>query len=518
MPLPDDQSQWPPLAPEVRIALGDWGAWYSGDSDRLYEQYLYRGTRTYQNRPSQYRGGFAGRLARWWWGQPTPLGEKRTKLHVPLAGDIARASSDLLFAEPPKLTAQDSAVQGRLDQLVDNGLRASLVEAGEVGSALGGVYLRTVWDLEVRPGPWLSSVAGDCGIPEFRYGVLVAATFWTVVMADGQRAVRHLERHEKGVIYHGLYDGTADTLGRRIPLTEDPTTAVFAKQVNAQGGIETGAPDHLTVAYIPNMRPAKAWRDIPSAAYWGVSDYQGIEGLLDALDEVYSSWMRDIRVAKARIIVPSQYLTSNGAGKGSTWDSDREAYSELNMPPTSGNGLTLNQFKIRHDEHKATADALVEQAIRMAGYSTATFGEPDGSAMTATEVRARQARTLTTRGRKIEYWTPGLADAIEALLAVEAGYLFNSRVAPERPRIEWQDSISESPLDLAQTALALDQAHAASTATRVRIVNPDWDDDRVAAEVAAINSEAVPPPMADPAMLGIGGAGLTDADGPDGAF
>jgi hypothetical protein len=514
MPLPDDQSQWPPLAPEVRIALGDWGAWYSGDSDRLYEQYLYRGTRTYQNRPSQYRGGFAGRLARWWWGQPTPLGEKRSKVHVPLAGDIARASSDLLFAEPPKLTADDSAVQGRLDQLVGDGLRAMLVEAGELASALGGTYLRVVWDPEVRPLPWLSSVAADGAIPEFRYGVLTAATFWVVVQADGQRVMRHLERHERGVIYHGLYDGTADTLGRRIPLAEDPSTAPFATQVDAQGAIETGAPGHLTVAYVPNMRPARAWRDIPTAAYWGASDYQGVEGLFDALDETYSSWMRDIRLAKGRLIVPSQYLTSNGPGKGSTWDADREAYSELNMPPTqAGSGLTVQQFAIRHAEHKATADALVEQAIRMAGYSTATFGEPDGSAMTATEVRARQSRTLTTRGRKIEYWTPGLADAIEALLAVQAGPLFAGTIEIERPTVEWQDSISESPLDLAQTALALDQAHAASIETRVRIVHPDWDDQRVTAEVTAIRTEDTPPPLADPATLGAGGAGLTATDG-----
>ncbi|GAA1977353.1 phage portal protein [Kitasatospora viridis] len=515
MPLPDAATVWPPRAPEVTLALGDWGAWYSGDPDRLYEQYLYRGTRTYLNRPSQYRGGLTGRLARWWWGQPTPYGEKRTKTHVPLAGDIARASSDLLFAEPPRLTATSTAAQARIDQLLEEGLHAGLLESGELCAALGGVYLRVVWDQTVRPRPWLSPVAADGAIPDFSYGVLTAVTFWTTLQSDGQHVVRHLERHERGVIYHGVYEGTIDNLGRQVPLTEYPATEPLADQVDADGGINTGAPTVLTAAYIPNMRPARQWRDIPMAAYWGVSDYQGIESLLDALDETYSSWMRDIRLAKARIIAPSQFLTSSGYGPGHgvTFDEDRELYVSMNVPPTSDQGLVLNQFTIRFAEHSATADALIEQAVRMAGYSTATFGEPDGSALTATEVRARQARTLTTRGRKTLYWTPGLGDIIEALLAVEAGPLFNSGVAPERPRIEWQDSVSESPLDLAQTALALDQARSASTETRVRLIHQDWPDDRVQAEVDAINSEAGTS-LADPATLGTGGAGL---DGPDGS-
>jgi hypothetical protein len=502
MPLPADNAPWPPIAPQVRQALGDWSAWYSGDPDRLAEQYLYRtprGVRTYQNRPSQFRGGITGVLARWWWGQPTPLGERRTKLHIPLAGDIARASSDLLFSEPPKISLEGAAAQERIDDLVQNGLRATLLEAGELCSALGGIYLRIVWDQTVRPRPWLNPVSADDAVPEFRYGVLTAVTFWTVISADGQRVVRHLERHEPGAILHGVYEGTIDSLGKAKPLATYPDTA------DLDPVVATGTPI-LTAAYVPNMRPARNWRDIPTAASWGVSDYQGIEGLMDQLDETWSSWMRDIRLAKGRILVPGQYLTSNGPGHGASFDEDREAYAELNIPPTSDNGLTLNQFAIRHAEHKATTDALVEQAIRMAGYSTATFGEPDGSALTATEVRARQARTLTTRGRKTEYWTPGLADAIEALLAVEAAQ-FGSGVPAERPTVEWQDSISESPLDLANTALALDQAHAASTDTRVRLVHPDWDDQRVAAEVAGIlaeNGMAV----TDPAALGAGGAGL----------
>ena len=40
----------------------------------------------------------------------------------------------------------------------------------------------------------------------------------------------------------------------------------------------------------------------------GRSDYDNLRDLMDALDESYSSWMRDIRLAKARLIVPAQFL------------------------------------------------------------------------------------------------------------------------------------------------------------------------------------------------------------------
>lgn len=513
MPLPENGTAWPPLDPAVRTSLADWAAWYSGDPDKLTYQYLSRGIRTPAAHPSQLRNGIMGRIARWWWGEPTPLGERRTKLHVPLAADIAKASADLLFSEPPRLIASDTAVQARLDELVQGGLRATLLEGAEVGAALGGTYLRVVWDTDVRPRPWITTVRADGALPEFRYDVLMAVTFWTVISSKGQQVVRQLERHERGRILHAVYEGTLDNLGRAVPLAEYPATAPFAAQVNAEGAIETGAPNCLTAAYVPNMRPARAWLDIPSAAYWGASDFQGVEGVFDALDETYSSWMRDIRLGKARILASAQYLQSNGPGQGAEFIADREVYSALNIPPTADQGIVLSQFAIRFAEHKATADDLTEKAIRLAGYSTATFGEPDGSAMTAAEVRARQARTMTTRGRKTEYWSPGLADILEALLAVEASPLFRAGAAVERPVIEWQDSISESPLDLAQTAAALRTAEAASTETLVRLVHPDWDDQRVRAEVDAINAESGRGPLTDPAALGPGGAGLTGPDG-----
>lgn len=498
MSLPAGGTPWPPTPDAVQGALADWDAWYSGDPTRLEDRYAQRGDRALpDDRPSQYRGGVWGRLARWWWGTPTPPGQKRTKLHVPLAGDIARTSSDLLFSEPPTLTAADPATQDALDQLVEDGLHPTLLEGAEVCGALGGVALYIAWDDEITDRPWIAARHADAIVPEFRYGRLRALTTWTVVHAEGREVWRHVERHEHGAILHGLYQGTVSDLGKRTSLDALDATR------GLRDVVETSAPKHLTATYVPNVRPARAWRHIPSAAHLGQSDYQGIEGLFDALDETYSSWMRDIRIGKGRVIVPNAYLESLGTGQGAAWSEDKEIYAGLDMlvRGDASQQLSVTQFAIRVAEHRDTAVALIEQAVRQAGYSAATFGVgTEGTAVTATEIRARQRRSMTTRARKALYWAQGLGDITEAWLAVSNG-LFGVPVQVERPSVEFADSISEAPQELADTADALRRAEAASTETLVRLIHPDWDDPDVTAEVERINAETGRT-VADPVTVG----------------
>ncbi|KMS74852.1 hypothetical protein ACZ91_64465, partial [Streptomyces regensis] len=325
---------------------------------------------------------------------------------------------------------------------------------------------------------------------------------------DGdQRVFRHLERHERGRIYHGLYEGGLTTLGAPRPLADHPATAPLAAEVDAYGGLDTGAPQHLTAAYVPNVKPARAWRHIPSASYLGQSDFQGIEPLLDALDETYSSWMRDIQNGKGRVVVADSLLQSAGPGKGATWDEERRIFTGLNMLPRAGDPdpLSIVQFEIRVAEHRDTCTAIRDEAVRLAGYSPATLGEADGQAVTATEIRARQRRSLTTRARRSLYWRPDTSGILGALLAVEAGPRFGVRgLDTSPPRVEFGDSVTEGPIELATTAELFRRAEAASTDTLVRLLHPDWDDKQVSAEVDAILGESGRA-TADPTLTGAEG-------------
>ena len=52
-------------------------------------------------RPGQYRGGLLGWIEYSFWGDPVPPGEKRTRPHVPIAGDIAQTSAACCSAPRP---------------------------------------------------------------------------------------------------------------------------------------------------------------------------------------------------------------------------------------------------------------------------------------------------------------------------------------------------------------------------------------------------------------------------------
>jgi A118 family predicted phage portal protein len=522
VPLPANNLQWPPqeLA-VVTPVLGQWSAWYEGTPEALRTAYGRGNFNTAGVGPQlalqrqQQHGGFRGILQRFWWGRPVGTDGylQRDMIHVPIASDLCQASADLLFSDQPTLLVDDQATQDRIEELADDGMYSTLAEAAEVAAALGGVYLRVTWDRALRNAPFLTAIHADAAWPEFQWGHLRAVTFWTIVDYDqNNRVWRHLERHEldangNGVILHGLYEGSPSNLGRVIPLVERPATAIFAQHVNAESMISTESPG-LAVTYIPNQRPQRRWRNDPHGTHLGRSDLDGVEPLMDALDETYASWMRDIRLGKARIMIAKSLLENLGPGQGSFFNADQEAYSPVNALMASGSsggqtnlGIESVQFKIRYAEHKATAQQLVENILRTSGYSTQTFGEGDtGNVRTATEVEQRERRSLLTRDRKLRLWRPGIADVVEKLLAVDA-VIFNSGVTPARPDVHFANGVQETPLALSQTALALFQAESASLEVRVAMVHPDWNDEQVQAEVVKINAEVaakVPPPLADP--------------------
>lgn len=522
MPMPTG-GPWPPIAhaPAYDTFRAN-SAWYSGDPDRLSYAYTrYLGARPSAIRPSQYSGGVVGRLSRWFWGTPAGLAGsgQDARLHIPAAADLASVSADLLFSEPPTLTHDDPAVQERLDKLVET-LHSQLLEASEASAALGGVYLRPVIDREISPdGAFLAAVHADGALPTWRWGHLVEVTFWTLLSdEDPARCLRLLEHHSPRRVEYALYEGNETELGRPVPLTEHPTSAALIAELDTGSGQDTGI-DRLGVVYIPNMRPSRQWRGIQHLAPLGRSDYEGVTPMFDALDETWSSWMRDIRLGRGRIHVPSVYLTSNGPGQGAYFDAEREVYAQVNHLPGSNESMaiTATQFEIRVQEHKDTAEAITAQILRTAGYSQQTFGEKgDISAVTATEIQAGERRSFITRDRKAQYWTTGLPDAVELLLAMEAAH-WDNRPAPARPTIEFGDSVSESPEQLARTAQLMRAAEAASTDTLVRLLHRDWDEDQIKAEVALIRDETAPDVDPGARLTGLAGQGPDeDPDAPEG--
>jgi A118 family predicted phage portal protein len=496
MPLPENNSPWPP--PQYAEQLADMrieDAWYSGDRKKLAKVYSIP-----DNRRDEH-----GRPWRFW-ERPRPLGVKDGRLHVPLAEDIAATSASLLYSEPPTFTFDDAATQKRWDQIAEEGgLHNVLREAAEVTSALGGGVLRATWNLDLATRPLVTAAHADGALPDFSYGILTGVTLWREVQSDGAIVVRHLERHERGRILHALYQGTPTNLGSRIPLNEAAELEPIADSLDADGPgdtITTGI-DTLTAVYVPNIRPNRKYR----GSMLGRSDWQsdGVRDLFMSLDETYTSWMRDIKLAKSRIIAPDGFLRSVGPGEGAFFDDDREVWHGINASPTSGEGLTLNQFAIRVAEHEQTWNALTRQAVQASGYSAQSFGLGDSTAVTATEVVARERKSMITRDQKAGYQVPALADLAFAVLQLDRELGF-SKVTPERPQIQFGDSVSEDPKAVAETIELLARAQAVSTETKVRMRNPELDDTAVREETDRILKETGQL-VSDPTATGAEGPG-----------
>lgn len=507
MALPTDGTIWPPKENQhIADAYAVWSAWYANDPGSLGA--------VYQSQPS--RKGVLNRVIDWFWSPKAGDADAgMVKLHVPIASDLCQVSADLLFSEPPKFTVEDAKgknakAQERLDLIAGAGLDQTLVAGAEVSAALGGVYYRATWDDSLYDHVFITKVDADGALPTFRYGRLIGVTFWRVVAVNGAQYLRHLERHElnalgEGVIEHGLFDGSATDLGRRIPLTDHEATAFLAPRVNELSQISTGSRG-LDVEYVPNITPNRKWRLDPSGANLGRSDLDGIEPLMDALDRVYSSLMRDVELGKARLVVPHALLTDNGPGQGASFDTDKAIFTGINAAPGSAADSKLSiekvQFDIRVTDHLEAAAALFAQIIRTAGYSSQTFGEKaEGGTgdQTATEVTAKERRSYLTRDRKIRAAKPALERLAQKALEMDS-ILFSTGVTGAPVTVQFADAVQESLESLARTAGLLKAAEAASRKTLVQIVHPDWDEEQVDVEVARILEEL--PIMPDPTMFG----------------
>jgi A118 family predicted phage portal protein len=227
---------------------------------------------------------------------------------------------------------------------------------------------------------------------------------------------------------------------------------------------------------------------------------------MDALAEVYTSWMRDVRLGKSRLMIAKSLLNNVGTGQGSAFNAEQEAYASMNM--LGGQDSKLSdmieqvQFNIRVQEHQETAIQLVKDILQMAGYSSETFGIYDGGGptKTATEIEVKQQRSLLSRDRKIRLWRPAITEAIRKLLAVDQA-LFGSPVVPQDVSVLFADGVQDSPLEIANTVSLLRAAGAASDEVIVGMVHQDWDETQVAAEVALIQAQKkadMPAPMLDP--------------------
>lgn len=551
MPLPKEGTLWPPR---------EWAA--AWDRYRLNEAIWMMDNETLaklvgagaKSSPSgntvsdmrKRRGMLLNMVRRWFWAQQPPAGEKRTDLPVPIGRNIVDLSAAQLMAEPPrfrfveedtarpghKVTVKrgNNSVQSRLDTIGNSDdAHMTLIEGAQLAAALGGTVLKASWDVgdPDRESVWFDVVGADAAVPEFNaHGRLIGVMLWQEYMGPGSKVYRHIERHAPGQIEHALYLGTETSIGKLVKLTEVEPLAdmlsTIANPVVVDDVLQviTGI-ERVTAAFWRN-RPTIGWRRMGGMAYLGRSDFELLEPAIDAYGEAWGSLMRDVRLGKARLLVPLGMLAAaEAAGGGGTFDGDREIYAQIGgLSPEAGtNTIKDYQAAIRFQEHLGVLAGIKYEILDGAGWSLSSYGNPAGGGsqgggqITATEVNDRTTKSERTRDEKaLLFKQPG--NGFMRMLMELDGVLYPGRGdmgdLPELA-IDFPDISQVDPEKQARRFLALSQASAISVEQTVRELHPNWDDDDIADEVERIlgDLERANPPLADPARLD-----LTDPTNP----
>lgn len=546
MPMPNPGDVWP--TPEWALAFEQYtinDAWASSDQRALLNIYAGAGgagrgddVATHYNKSdgTRRRGGLRGLIGRMFNGRIVESDEARTRLHIPVAANVATLAADVLTAEPPTFRIVNgqgetvkSPAQDQLDSIMNSpATQRVLAEGAELTASVSACVLTAHWDKDGTDKPWMQVTPCDAAIPEFEGTKLVAVNLYTTYEIGNiesgliDAVYVHIERHEPGRIVHGLYKTPIQTtstfgfteLGQLVPLTEIPDTERFAEIPFAVAGplpntiaLPTGIKT-LTAAWWRH-KPTKQFRKYGTMRMLGRSATEGAEQLLDAIDEVWSSWMRDIKIARARLIVPESFLDLQGPGLGAAFDDDREILTALNFTDLGDNEtISAQQFKIRSQEHAATLSALTQEIVRFAGYSLSSYGDDSISGRggtTATEVVDRTTATERTRDKQFLYFQEAaeqIANAMMELAKVHYGGVdipADAELTIEIPELSQMDPEKE-----ARVFQYLRTAMAASTKTLVKAQHADWEQTEIDKEVLTIQAESgiSGEPPADPGSIG----------------
>lgn len=534
--LPDENTPWPeaawaPAFEQFRVNR----AWWAADVDALATFYTAEGqgnTRgdsdaMHFNKSTgvMHQGGLKSKLLSWWSGRPVApgLSGRSTRLPSLLAGNIANLSADVLTSEPPmvRLMVNGKPVKGGLQDRVDDLANEAdthivLSQAAELTAGLSGSVLVANWDRANTDKPFSSVVNCDAVIPIYVGQRLDAVVMWTTheqkTMTGVTTAVfYHVERHESGRILHALYKGTASSIGTLVPLDSIDATRHIPAIFGALAGDDerghtrillTGIKT-ITASYWRN-RPTKTFDGVPDLAWLGRSDTEGAESYLDAHSMVWSSWMRDIKLARARLIVPESFLSLNEPGTGGIFDDDQEVLTPLNFVELDGDDskITAQQFEIRATQHAESIQAINREVLQHAGWSNSTYGDStggEGSSKTATEIVDRTTLTERTSDKKALYFDKAYELHLRAKLELDA-FHYAGKNLPADANIDIVHApVSQmDPEKQARIIGGLRTAMVATTKTLVAMLHPEWEAEQIDREVIEIQTENGMGPEADP--------------------
>ena len=499
MSIPAQKTEWPPRNTRpVFDQIEHDNAWLVGDLAQINEYAA-------KDRPSpatskwQYNGGIGGAAARIVYGKPARTkGNTTIERHLKTPEALCSVSASILVGKPPAITPHpddenNETLHETLEHVFGNDLAASeLYRAAYHVSGLGWVIGRIRWDTEMSPHPWIEWVDPDQAIIEWAGNRPKSILFWDKLpkLDDNKAVWRLMQSHIPGRVNYALFEGTADNVGMIKPFTDHPDAAYLAEIVDMDSGIDTGT-SRLT-AYPWLNRPSVAkWRNKPQLRNLGMSDIAAGGGIWADIDKTWTLFMNELDSSKAKLLVSEELMRLGLPGQGQFFEIDRTVFPVAQGASADEKPILEQvQFNIRVNEFTASLTASKLEAAEAVGLSPITVGmdTDNGSALTATEVRAKSKRTLDTWDIKARMARAALSELATAMLEVDA-YLNNTQPPTMPVNVSMVSPVVNTELDEAQAIRELRSAGVASVDYAVTRLHPEWTPEQVQAEIAAIKAE-----------------------------
>jgi len=255
----------------------------------------------------------------------------------------------------------------------------------------------------------------------------------------------------------------------------------------------------------PNKMPSQ---EFPSSGY-GASDYEGAIDEFDALDEITSANVREIRTNETKRYVPDIFIPKDPVtGKPLPFDEFADCYVETrgSQEQDAKNKIEISTIDDKTlsllEKWKSTLSIVCNKA-KISPYSLGiTWLEAIGPS--AESQLERNKTTLDMRKGKIELWKPMLEEMLLRALQLNVWIRGNVEGIKERQedvpdidftagntavQVDFGEYITEGVSQLITTWGSAKTQRIASTEECIRKIHPDWTEKQVQDEVNIIRYE-----------------------------
>lgn len=351
---------------------------------------------------------------------------------------ISNEMASLIFNERCNISVSDDGFNTFIEDVFkDNKFNGNFQQYLEFMFAQGGMVVKPyVKDGQIK----LSYVTGDCFLPiSWTNSNITEGVFVSEIKRQG-KTYTHLEWHTfegaKYVIKNELYESETGTdLGTKVALS------VLFDNLEPEVSL-----DNVKRPLFAYIKPAIA-NNIDSTVPLGISVYANSYDTLKGIDIAFDSFIREFRLGKKRILVPSHMVktvldpeTQKLHRYFDPSDETYEAFGSGNMDSDTIHDISV---ELRVEEHIAAINAFLNILAMQIGFSSGAFTFDGKSMKTATEVVSENSKTFRTKQSHENVIEQGIADLIECIGVVAELYELNTRPAKYEVTVTFDDSIAQ---------------------------------------------------------------------------